>query len=116
MSDNYDSTADWLTEADTIEHTIPQEDGDDLPIEVQDITQDELERIEAKAQEGIDAEAEAYREAIDEYLVEPDVDASEIPMQRRNMLFFHMSLAWSGVEEVSAAMDDMEIPGAQGNR
>jgi hypothetical protein len=115
MSDNYDDTADWLTSVDTIKHTISREDADDLQIEVEDITEDELEAIEERAQEGPDAEAEVYRESIEEYLVKPDVDTGNIPMNRRNVLFFHMQLAWSGIDEVSAAMDEMEIPG-QGNR
>lgn len=115
MTNDTSDTAEWLTDTDdTIRRVIDTGDGE-FPIEVQEIKQSELEAIEEKASEGPEAEAEALATAIDEYLVEPDVPAGDIPMGKRNTLFIHMQLAWSGVGEVEAAMDDINIDGL-GNR
>lgn len=115
MSDNYEETEDWLTNTDdTIERTW-EEDGEERTIEVKEITEGELERIESKATEGPEAEAEAMKTAIREYLVRPNVPVREIPMGKRNTLFVHMQLAWSGLENVQATLDDINIDGL-GNR
>jgi len=108
MSD-YQETADVLTSRDTIETEITL-DGQSLPIKLEDITQSELEELEKRAEEDPEAEAEAIEEAISEYLIEPDVDIAEIPMHKRTQLYFGMHLAWSGVEDVQAAMDEMQLP------
>jgi len=115
MSDSYDDTAEWLTDTtDTIERSF-EEGGQQRTIEVKEITEGELENIESKAAEGPEAEAEAMKTAIDEYLVRPDVPVEDIPMGKRNTLFIHMQLAWSGLEGVEAALDDINIDGL-GNR
>ncbi|QLH82459.1 hypothetical protein [Halosimplex pelagicum] len=105
-----DDTAEWLQSKDTIEATL-HVDGDELPIEVEDITRDELDALESQAQEGPDAEDEAIRNAIREYLDEPDVDPDEMPMRKRSVLWFAMQQAWSGVEDIQAAMDEIDLPG-----
>lgn len=116
MSDNYEETADWLTDTDdTIEETIPRDDGSDLDIEVKEITEAELEAIEEKSQQGPADEAEAVKRAINDYLVSPDVDAEDIPMGKRSKLFLYMNIAWSGVGELEATMEELELPD-QGNR
>lgn len=115
-----DDTADWLQSKDTIEATLHVEELDDeLPIEVEDITRDELEALEehskagpdASDEEAADAEDEAVRQAIREYLVAPDVDPDDMPMRKRSLLWFGLQQAWSGVEEIQAAMDEIEMPG-----
>jgi len=116
MSDNYDDTADWLTDADdTIEETIPRDDGADLDIEVKEITEAELEAIEEKSQQGPADEAEAVKRAINEYLVSPDVEAEAIPMGKRSKLFLFMNVAWSGASELEATMEELNVPN-EGNR
>jgi len=118
MTDTADTTdtAEWLTDTDdTVEEVIPRDDGPDMPIEVREITEAELEAIEEKSQQGPADEAEAIREAINEYLVEPGVDAADIPMGKRSKLFLYMNLAWSGASEMEAAMEQLDLPD-QGNR
>lgn len=105
-----DDTAEWLQSTDTVEATI-HVDGEEFPIEVRDITRDELEALEVKSEGGPEAEEEAIREAIREYLVEPDVDPDAMPMRKRSLLWFGLQQAWSGVDEIQAAMDDLELPG-----
>lgn len=107
---NFDATAEWLESRDSIVREI-ERDGDSFPIEVQDITQDELEALEDRAAEDPEAEAEVIRRAIDEYLIRPDVDPSQVPMSKRQTLWFAMQMAWSGIEDIQAAMDELEIPG-----
>lgn len=111
---DYDQTADALTSRDTLETEITL-GGESLPIKLEDITQAELDDLEDRAADGPEAEAEVIREAIEEYLDEPDVDVDDVPMHKRTQLWFGMQLAWSGVEDVQAAMDDMDLPN-QGNR
>lgn len=106
----YDDTADWLQSRDTIERDL-----DGHPIEIRDITEAELEKLEERAAGDPEAEAEVIKEAIDEYLVEPDVPAADIPMNKRQRVWFAMQLAWSGAEDIQAAMEELQIPG-QGNR
>jgi len=116
MSDNYEETADWLTDTEsTITETIDVPDGPELPIEVKEITEDELEAIEEKAAEGPDSDAEATKRAIDEYLVSPAVDVDNVPLGKRNQLFVAMMLAWSGISAATATVDELDLPN-QGNR
>lgn len=110
---DYDATADALTSRDALEKDILL-DGESMPIKLKDITQNELEALEDRAGEGPDEEAAVIREAIEEYLLEPEVTVDDIPMHKRSQLWFAMQLAWSGAEEIQAAMDEMELP--QGNR
>jgi|GEM_PF-6778381 len=110
---DFDNTADWLQSRDTITREITA-DGESFPIEIKDITQDELEALEDRASDGPDAEAEVIQEAIDEFLVEPSVDVDAIPMSKRTQLWFAMQLAWSGAEDIQAAMQELQLP--QGNR
>lgn len=109
MTDTSD-TADWLKEADTIEATLHADDRE-FPIEVEDVTRDQLDALEERSKGGPEAEDEAIRQAIREYLVAPDVDPDAIPMRKRSLLFFGMQQAWSGVEEIQAAMEEMQLPG-----
>lgn len=114
MTENdFEETADWLESRDTIQREIDV-DGQSLPIEVQDITQTELDALEDRAQEGLEEEAEVIHEAIEEYLVNPDVSPEDVPMNKRSQLWFAMQLAWSGADDIQAAMSEMELP--QGNR
>jgi len=115
MSDNYEETEDWLTDTeDTIEETIDVPGGPELPIEVKEITEEKLEAIEEKASEGPEADAEATKRAIDEYLVKPDVDVEDVPLGKRNQLFVAMMLAWSGISAATATVEELDLP--QGNR
>ena len=107
---DFNQTADALTSRDTIETEITL-DGDPFPIEIKDITQSELEALEDRADQGPDAEAEVIQEAVDKYLLKPEVDIAAVPMHKRSQLWFGMQLAWSGAEDVQAAMEEMEIPG-----
>lgn len=111
-----DATAEWLTDPDTIEATITRSDAPDLPIEVRDITRDELVALEERSEGGPQAEEEAIRHAIREYLVEPDVDPDTVVMRKRQMLFVAMQRAWSGEQEIRAAMEELELPGNRGRR
>lgn len=110
-----DDTADWLQSKDTVEATL-HVDGDELPIEVEDITRDELEALEAASEGGPEAEDEAIRSAIRDYLVSPDVDPDAMPMRKRSLLWFGLQQAWSGVEDIQAAMDEIELPGNRQGR
>jgi hypothetical protein len=110
---DFEQAADVLTSRDTIETEITIS-GDTITIRLQDITQDELDALEERAEEGPDVEAEVMKEAIEDYLIEPTVDIKEVPMNKRSQLWFGMQLAWSGAEDIQAAMDDLELP--QGNR
>lgn len=103
-------TGEFLTERDTIEATLHVDDRE-FPIEVRDVTRDELEDIEDKSGDGPEAEEEAMREVIREYLVAPDVDPDEMMMRKRHLVWFGIQEAWSGVKDIQAAMDELELPG-----
>lgn len=115
MTDDTHTTADtkeFLTSRETISATI-ERDGDEYPLKVRDITRDELTELEERAGDGPEAEEQVIREAIGEYLIEPDVDPDSVPTQKLSLLFGHLMRAWSGADEVGDAMDDLQI---QGNR
>lgn len=112
---SYEDTAAELTSRGTIEEEILL-GGEPFPIELRDITESELEELEERTldEEGnIDPEAESdvMREAIEEYLVQPEVEVDDIPTHKRSQLWFGMQLTWSGVEDIQAAMEEMELPG-----
>jgi hypothetical protein len=105
-----EETAEWLTERETIEATIIRGD-EEHPIRVRDITRDELAAIEDRSHGGAEEEDEAIRAVIREYLVEPDVDPDEMMMRKRQAVFVAIQDAWSGREEIEAAMEEMSLPG-----
>lgn len=112
MSDNHttEDTAEFLTSRDTIEATLHVDDTE-FPIEVRDVTRDELEAIEERVADDPEAEDDAIRELIREYLVSPDVDPDAMMMRKRQLVWFGIQQAWSGVEEIQAAMNELDVPG-----
>lgn len=106
-----DDTAEWLTDRDTVETTLTTDDGTELPLVVEDITRDELDALEERAEQGPEAEDAVIREVIREYLVEPENDPDAIPLRKRALVWLGIQRAWSGADEVQAAMDELEVPG-----
>jgi len=105
-----EDTARWLEEREIIETTITR-DGEEYPFHVRDITRDELAEIEDKSRGGPEAEDEAIREVIREYLVEPESDPDDMMMRKRQAAFVAIQDAWSGRQEVEKAMEEMSLPG-----
>lgn len=103
-----DDTSDWLTEREELEADL----GDTgHSITVLDVTEAELNELEAMADDGDEGEVEAIKHAIREYLLEPDVDPEEMMMRKRQLVWVSMQRVWSGADEIKAAFEDLDLPG-----
>jgi len=112
MADHdFEDTADALTSTATVETTLTL-DGDDYPLQVEEIKEADLQQIEDQAADNPEAEAEAIKAAIREYLVEPGVDPEEMPMNKRQAVFWEMMSVWAGTD-IQAEMAELQVD--QGN-
>lgn len=113
MTDTPEDTGEWLTTPDTLTATVAL-GGVKREIKVRDISRDRLEALEERLGGDADAQDQAVREAIREYLVEPAVDPDEMPMAKRQAVWLAIQKVWSGADEVRSAMDELQVPGDEG--
>jgi len=104
-------TEEFLTSSTTAEGVV-EHDGTQYPITVEVPSIGEIQRIEDAASQGQEAEFDALRGAIDDYLVAPDLDAYDVAVDRVEPLFEGMLRAWTGSDEIDMAMTEVET----GNR
>jgi len=114
MSDTTQDAAEWLTGDDSngrpeVTGELLGTDGDHT-ITVVDVTPDELDNLAGTVDDG-EADTEAMRAAVTEYLVKPDVSAADIPIRRLNILFASMIRIWSGETDISPAFEQIQTPG-----
>jgi len=109
-----DDTAAWLTGEDadqpTATGTIP---GTDHEITVVDVTEAQLDALEGDIDDA-EADMEAKKAAIRDFLVKPDVDPDDMPLRRRNLLWAGMFRIWSGADDIGPAMDELQVPEGNG--
>lgn len=110
---DYDAAAQTLTASETIEDTVTV-NGSEVPVKTEVPTLAELNELD-EAMGDADDEEELIKSAVDDYLVEPDVDPTAIPVNKLTQFFYGLQEIWSGSQEVEAAMADMPLEG-QGNR
>lgn len=107
----YDATADALTADSALDGEV-ELDGDTFPISVDEPTLGELEAIENELGEEAE-EIDFARRMIDEYLLEPDIPADDIPMTRALALYQAMQSAYMQSDTIQDAREKMTLN--QGN-
>jgi len=108
----FGEAADLLTEQATFDG-IAELDGRRLPIRVREPRLGELEELEAELPD--DAEdVDVAREMADEFLIKPDIDASELGVSRAMSLFLGMRSTWQQADAINDAREALEVE--QGNR
>jgi len=109
MSDDPDfaDAAAALTERATFDGTVSL-DGTRYPIRVQEPQLGELEAIEAELPDDAE-EVDAAREMVDRYLLEPDIDASNLGLTRAMALFGAMRETWEQADAFQDAVEAMPL-------
>jgi hypothetical protein len=103
-------TAEKATECETFVATV-ELDGTEYEIEVRDVTLGELDDLEQREEKGDLSEFEFLRILLDDYLVTPDIDSSEAPRRKVELLTDAMFRAWGGEgSELDEAMEELETP------
>jgi len=109
MSDkDYTASAAALRETEELDGTW----GDDYPLVVEEPTLGELESLEENLGEDAGEEA-VIREMVNRYLLEPEVDASEVAVSKLRPLFEGMQEAFRGADAFEDA--EAEMPLDEGN-
>ena len=108
----FDEAADLLTDRATFDGTA-EIDGQTIPIRVREPTLGELEEIEAELPDDAE-EVDAAREMVDEYLLKPDIDATDLGITRAMALFLGMRRTWQQTDTFDDVREELELDEGNG--
>jgi len=107
MTDNYLS-ADDIHGRDTVDETVELPDGTTGKLEVKEATLGEMEQFESAEANG-EAESDLVQEVFDDFIVRPDLDATEMSATRVEAVMRGVYRAWGAEEsEIDELLDDRE--------
>jgi hypothetical protein len=84
--------------------------GESYPIELREPTLGELEDIDDGMSDNAD-EAEAIRQIVHEFLIQPEIDPDAIGVGKLRSLFVGMRQCWESSDEFDAASEEMPLEG-----